>query len=283
MSLRKILVPLDGSTQDEPSLITAVRAAKPFNAHLAIVFAHRNPQEVASLGVPLSPEAMSAIFSANIQIFRAKAERIRGTMARVAASEGAIVIDAPCRAAKVTLSFQEAIGYPPEVIGTNAALADLVVCGPAQHSAKTFETDIDLILQSRRPLLIVGSGPAAFDKIAIGWNGTPAAARAVSAAMPFLEKASAVQLLCFETTAGERFSTGAVRAYLRAYGIEPSEVHRDGRQTGSHDELSKLALEHSADLLVIGAFGHSRVIETFFGGVTNEALRCPLLPVLLAH
>ena len=284
MSLGKILVALNGATQDEVLLTTAVRAAKLFNAHVAVAFAHENPGEAASsMGVPLSAEAMSAIFDANVQIFRAMAERIRNTMTRVAASEGAIVVETPHRAAKVTLSFHESIGYPPEVIGNLAGLADLTVCGPARNSTTAFETDIDLILQHRRPVLVTSSVPAVFHKVAIGWNNTPAAARAISAAMPFLEKAKSVQLLCLEKATTEQFGTRAVAAYLNAHGIEPRELHLGSYDTASKDEISNLARGGGADLLVIGAFGHSRVSETIFGGVTNETLRRPFLPVLLAH
>jgi nucleotide-binding universal stress UspA family protein len=284
MSLGKILVPIDGSAQDEISLTTAVRAAKPFNAHVVAFFAYPDPAEAMPIiGVPLNAEAMSAVIDGNTRIFRTKAKRIHDAMARVSAAEGARLVDSPCRQNTVTLSYREAIGYPPHVVSSAAALADLVVCAPAEKSPQIFETSLDLILQQHRPILLASSPPLAFRKAVIGWNGSAAATDAISAAMPFLEKADIVELICAERALGQSFDTEPVIAYLKAHGISPLEVHLGSWDTLPNNALAKLALEHNADLLVIGAFGHSRIREFFFGGVTNETLCRPPLPVLLAH
>ncbi|HEY8948719.1 MAG TPA: universal stress protein [Rhizomicrobium sp.] len=284
MSLGKILVPLDGSDQDDVSLVTAIRAAKPFHAHVVAFFAHPDPAEAMPIiGVPLNAEAMSAVIDGNTRIFRAKAKRIHDAMARVGASESARLVDAPYRQNVVTLSYREAIGYPPHLVSSAAALADLVVCAPADKAPQLFETSIDLILQQRRPILLASSPPAAFRKVVIGWDGSAAATRALSAAMPLLEKADIVELICVEQAIGQSFDTEPAIAYLKAHGISPSEVHLGRWDALPHDALTKLAVEHNADLLVIGAFGHSRIRETFFGGVTNETLCRPPLPVFLAH
>lgn len=284
MSLGKILVPLDGTDRDEVSLTTALRAAKPFNAHVVVLFAHPDPAEAMPIvGVPLNADAMSAVIDGNKRTFRATAKRIHDTMARVGAVEGARLVETPCRQSVVTLSYREVAGYPPQVISSSAALADLVVCAPAEKSPRSFETSIDLILQQRRPILLASSPPAAFRKVIIGWNGSAAATRALSAAMPFLEKSDIVELICVEQEIGHSFDTEPAIAYLKAHGISPSELHLEKWGALPPDALTKLALEHNADLLVIGAFGHSRIRETFFGGVTNETLCRPSLPVLLAH
>lgn len=284
MSLGKILVALDGSDQDDVSLVTAIRAAKPFNAHVVAFFAHPDPAEAMPIiGVPLNAEAMSAVIDGNTRIFRAKAKHIHDAMARASAAEGARLVDAPRRHDVVTLSYQETTGYPPHVVSSAAALADLIVCAPAAKAPQVFETSIDLILQRRRPILLASSPPPAFRKVVIGWDGSAAATRAISAAMPFLERADIVELICVEQALGQSFDTEPIIAYLKAHGIFPSEVHLGRWDPLPHNELAKLAIEHNADLLVIGAFGHSRIRETLFGGVTNETLCRPPLPVLLAH
>ena len=284
MSLGKILVPLEGSDQDDVALTTAVRAAKPFNAHVTALFAHPDPAEAMPIiGVPLSAEAMSAVIDGNTRIFRAKTKRIHDTMARIAAKEGARIVDAPRREDAVTMSYQEAVGYPPEVVSRNAGLADLVVCTPVEGSPLAFETSIDLTLRYRRPILLASSPPAAFRKVMVGWDGSIAATHAIAAAIPFLEKADIVELICVERAIGRSFDTEPVIAYLRAHGISPSEVHLGKWDAPPHDMLMNLAAEREADLLVMGAFGHSRIRETIFGGVTNETLRRAPLPVLLAH
>lgn len=284
MSLGKILVPLDGSDQDQILLTTAVRAAKPFNAHVAVLFAHADPAEAMPLvGVPFTAEAMAAVIDGNTRMFRAKAKRIHDTMARVGEAEGARVVAAPCRGDAVTISFREAVGYPPRVIGTAASLADLAVCGPTASSPKAFETVIDLILHERRPVLLAATAPRAFRKVMIGWNDTVPAAHGLSAAMPFLEKAEIVELICLEQPGAPNFDTSHVAGYLKAHGLAFSERHLRILGSAHHNTLAKFACDHRADLLVIGGFSHSRVRETLLGGVTNEILHAPPLPVLLAH
>lgn len=284
MSFAKILVPVDGSDRDACTLTTAVRAAKPFNAHVVALFAHPDPAEALPIiGVPLTAEAMGAVIDGNTRIFRDKEKRIHDSIARIVVTEGIHPTAAPLRDEAVTISFHEAIGYPPDVISEAAMLADLTVCGPAQGSPDVFETAIDLVLAHHRPILLASCPPPAFRKVVIGWNNSRAAAHAVSAAMPLLEKADVVELICMEQAAGPSCDTDRVVSYLKAHGISPSEVHHGMWDTAPYNALSKLALDHNADLLVIGAFGHSRARETIFGGVTNEILARPPLPVLLAH
>ena len=284
MSLAKILVAMDGSEGDASALTTAVRAARPFNAHIAALFAHPDPAEAMPLiGVPLSAEAMGAIIDGNTKIFRTAAKHIHETIAQVCKAEGARAVSAPMRGDAVTVSFRESIGYPPHVVGIAASLSDLTVMAPCAGSPKAFETALDLTLAQRRPVLLAASPPRAFRKIMIGWNNSAPAAHGISAAMPFLEKAEIIEIVCLQRGGAVDFNTDAVTAYLGAHGLACSEVHLRVPDSAPHASLAKFAGDHRADLLVIGGFSHSRVRETLFGGVTNEFLREPPLPVLLAH
>ena len=284
MFLAKLLVVVDGSDRDACALTTAVRAAKPFNAHVMALFAHADPAEAMPLiGVPLSAEAMSAIVGGNMKIFRTATKRIQDTIAQVCRAEGAHAVSSPTREGTVTVSFREFVGYPPHVIGTAASLSDLTVMAPCAGSPKAFETALDLTLAERRPVLLAAKPPQAFRKIMIGWNNTAPAAHGISAAMPFLEKADVIEIVCLQPPGAADFNTDAVTAYLKAHGLVCSEVHLRILGSAVHMSLAKFAGEHRADLLVIGGFSHSRIRETFFGGVTNEFLHDPPLPVLLAH
>jgi nucleotide-binding universal stress UspA family protein len=132
-------------------------------------------------------------------------------------------------------------------------------------------------------VLLATEPPQAFRKIMIGWNNTVSAAHSVSAAMPFLEKAEAIELVCLQQTRVPDFATDSVTDYLKAHGLTCSEVHLRILDSVVHRSLAQFASEKKADLLVLGGFSHNRVRETLFGGVTNEFLRNPPLPVLLVH
>ena len=284
MPLAKILVSLDGSDRDTCALTTAVRAAKPFAAHVAALFAHADAAEgLPSFGMPLPPDVMGALIDGNIKLSQAVAKQMQETIARVCKDEGARAVSVPCRDERVTISFHEAIGYPPRQIEKEALLSDLAVCAPWAGLSGEFEIAIDLILHGRRPVLLAAKPPQQFRKIMIGWNNTVPAAHGVCAAMPFLEKADSIELVCLQQSRAPDFGTGAVTAYLKAHGLECSEVHLRILDSVVYRSLAQFACEKRADLLVLGGFSHSRVRETLFGGVTNEFLRDPPLPVLLAH
>lgn len=284
MSLAKILVAVDGSDRDACALSTAIRAAKPFNAHVVALFAHPDPAEALPIiGVPLSAEAMGAIIDGNTKIFQIAVQRIHETIAQTCKAEGASAVATPQRGDTVTISFRETIGYPPNVIKSAAALSDLSVYAPCAGSPKSFETLIDLLLTERRPVLLAARPPQSFRKIVLAWNNTAPAAHGISAAMPFLEKADIIEIICLQSPSNPDFGTDNVTAYLKAHGLTVSEVHRRMDGAAVPASLAKFASENHADLLVMGGFSHSRVRETLFGGVTNEFLRNPPLPVLLAH
>jgi len=282
VSIGKVLVILDGSDRDACALTTAIRAAKPFNAHVMGLFAHADPA-LPVLRVPLPPDVMGAVIDGNAKAFRVTAKRIHDTMAQVCHAEGARLVAEPCRGETVTVSFREAIGNPPHVVETAALLSDLAVCAPCAGSPQEFEIALDLVLAARRPVLLAAKPSQAFRKVMIGWDNTVTAAHGVCAAMPFLEKADIIELVCLQQSRAPDFGTDAVTAYLKAHGLICSEVHLRILDSVIHRSLAQFACERHADLLVIGGFGHGRVRETLLGGVTNEFLRNPPLPILLAH
>jgi nucleotide-binding universal stress UspA family protein len=129
-----------------------------------------------------------------------------------------------------------------------------------------------------------GTAPL-FDAIAIGWDGSRAAARALADALPVCALANTVELV---TITGEKDLEGGVawsdmRRHLATHGIEARivEVPAQGLDAGS--ALLRHCEGAGADLLVIGAYGHSRLREFALGGATRSVLADAALPVLLSH
>jgi nucleotide-binding universal stress UspA family protein len=146
------------------------------------------------------------------------------------------------------------------------------------------------VFGSGRPVVIFrgdtgDKAPLAFKRILIAWDGGRAASRAVADAMPLLKAAEEVRILTIvdDKPATVGAQTDALRRHLAAHGIEAqAEEHTaDGR--GAGDVLEQVATERGFDLLVMGAFGHSRVREFLLGGATQHILTAPPIPVLLAH
>jgi len=123
------------------------------------------------------------------------------------------------------------------------------------------------------------------DTAVIAWDGSKSAARAVGDALPLLKRAKAVHIL---VARGEKSIPGAdpaaaLIAFLAAHAISARADEFDVGQNKIGAALLGRGAHHTADLLVMGAFGHSRLKEFILGGATREVLDTAPLPVLMSH
>ena len=183
-----------------------------------------------------------------------------------------------------------------------ARYADLVVI--SQYNAKDKSPSVMrdfpayVLLHSGRPVLIVPyapplpllAPPAAARNVLISWNASKEASRAVSAALPLLQRAGQVHVAIFDAqvhAAEHGEQPGAeLTHYLARHGVEARLHLLDGggvRRGDIGEALLSQAADLSADLLVMGAYGHSRLRETILGGVTRTILQSMTIPVLMAH
>jgi nucleotide-binding universal stress UspA family protein len=144
------------------------------------------------------------------------------------------------------------------------------------------------LLESGAPMLILPpewTGGAVGDNIVIAWNGAREALRAVHDAMPFLEKAKKVTVFCFSSRPSDlRASAMMLVRHLDAHGV--SAHVSDWTNTGDLTAIEALFASldtQDADVIVAGAFGHSRLYEGLFGGVSLDLIRQQSLPVLMSH
>lgn len=174
-----------------------------------------------------------------------------------------------------------------------ARCADLLVMGQVDpdQPERRLRPDLpgEVALAAGRPLLVVpyvGQFPIIGAHALIAWNGSRDAARAVYDAIPLLEHAERVTVLAVnppEDTAVNAVSTQDVLDYLAVHGIsaQASRVRAEDIDVGNL--LLSRAADLGADLLVMGAYGHSRLRELVFGGVTRRLLGELTLPALMSH
>jgi nucleotide-binding universal stress UspA family protein len=178
-------------------------------------------------------------------------------------------------------------------VGLHARYADLVVIGqqnPEWPSGVEKDFERNILIAAGRPVLVV---PYAFERRPVGrqvlvaWNASREAARAVSDALPLLKRAGHVHVIAFSPAklgAAHGEEPGAdVGLYLTRHGVKVTVSRHDATGIDVGNQLLSRAFDVSADLIVMGAWGHSRLHELVLGGATRTLLDSMTVPVLLAH
>ncbi|MEO8309563.1 MAG: universal stress protein [Caldimonas sp.] len=171
-----------------------------------------------------------------------------------------------------------------------AVYADLLVLGaPAgqdDSGAAPAGFIESVMLQSGTPGIVVPSPhrqETLGDRVVVAWNGSLPAARALKAALPLLRLASRVHVATWARQApAAPFSGLDVHSWLQRHGIA-SRLHLHEPTARVASDLVTLAGEERADLVVMGCYGHSRLREQVFGGVTRSMLAHLAVPVLMSH
>jgi len=120
-------------------------------------------------------------------------------------------------------------------------------------------------------------------RVVVAWNGSTAAARALRAALPLLRDSESVHIATWGAQAPVApFSRLDVRSWLRRHDVD-AELHAGASAAHVARDLAALARDVGADLVVMGCYGHSRIREQVFGGVTRTLLADPPAPILATH
>ena len=168
-----------------------------------------------------------------------------------------------------------------------ARLRDLTIMPvPESHDQKFAEV---VIFGSGKPTLVLPEAPRSrpfeLGTIAVAWDFSRAAARAISDALPLLEKARKVRVVTIvdEKDMDTKHSAEEVAKNLARHGIDVvlDKVEANSKPIGS--VLESYTLSHGVDLLVMGAYGHSRLRQFILGGATRSLLSKPPLPILFSH
>jgi nucleotide-binding universal stress UspA family protein len=182
-----------------------------------------------------------------------------------------------------------ALDFPTDALASEARVADLIVIGRVKPSHVPYGllAPGKLILNAGRPVLFVPDGAATLDAghVVIGWKNTREARRAVADALPILRKAARVSIVQVhrEKTRPTDADMRDLVHHLARHRIaaEPLGIrHRQGMEA---DDLIQFALREKADLLVMGAYGHSRFGEWIFGGMTRDVLEMTPICCLMSH
>ena len=187
------------------------------------------------------------------------------------------------------VEWRTALELPYELVSREARAADLIIVG-ARHTGGNMQDLADpgvILLRAGRPVLVVPDtvAPLQLRRVVVAWKDTRECRRAVRDALPFLQRAKEVLLVGIgegeaESNAKKTLSDAA--GYLLRHRAAVHDVWRQARGPVAA-ELLRLVQDEGADLIVAGGYGHSRLGEWIFGGVTHELLVSSPVCCMLSH
>lgn len=186
--------------------------------------------------------------------------------------------------------WRSAVAPPLGFVARECRTADLVIVGAPAGGLGNPSRQLDvasLCLEAGRPLLVVPghAGSAPSRRAIVAWKDCREARRAVADALPLLRLGEGAVVAAFDESgnaAAARASADDVAVFLRAHGVAAETfVGNSSGNVGA--DLARMAGEQGADLIVAGAYGHSRLSEWVFGGVTRALLAEPPCCLLLSH
>ncbi len=210
-----------------------------------------------------------------------------------AAKEAIARFEAAAKAANLsaeTRMVDASVAGAADLFGRIARRFDVAVVGQARREQGASE---ELLIEgalfgSGRPVIIVPyvqKQGLKLDRIIICWDGSRPAARAIADAMPFLERAKAIEIV---VVTGERDKSGEItgknmRRHLGRHGITVEIKHITGAGSDVPNTILSHAADSGTDFMVLGGYGHSRLREFILGGVTRSIMRSMTVPVLMSH
>jgi len=274
--LKDIVVNLSGRADRDFAADYAISVAKTFGAHVA---------GTSFLYEPVIPDgSLGGIPVDLIELQREENSKIAKTAAdRFTAAAKAAGVSAETRIIDATL------GGGAAMFGQIARRFDLVVVPQAQREHGASEQLIveGALFESGRPIIVVPyiqKDGLKLDRVLACWDGGRVAARAISDAMPLLERAKAVDVLIVAEERKRDEVTGAnMIEHLTRHGITAQVKRTVKGDVTIEAAILDYAADSSADLLVMGGYGHSRLREFMLGGVTRSILSSMTVPVLMSH
>lgn len=286
--IKTILVPSTGSKADDGTFSSALIVARAFDAHLEIL--HVRPDAaamVASMATDGSGAAMTGGLVERIdeEVSR-REDSAKELFQRFCEREGLAITEAPTSAQGPTAQWHRAIGDEAYWVREYGRAADLIVVGRSDDDqGVSIDTTEAALVGAGRPVLIVPAAPLVSlpETLVIAWKAAPEAARAVTAAMPLLQRAKQILVVTVAEEQGLSDEEGArLRTSLSWHRLNASTRHLRPDRLGAAETLLAVAAEERA-LVVMGAYGHGRLRQWIFGGFTQHVLAGAAVPVLMMH
>lgn len=285
---RRLLAPLSDPDSAGPPLETALLLGRMFDSHVVALHVRVDPASA----VPLVGEGMSgAMVEEMIEAAeRQAAERAadtRGLFDHLCKQHEVSILDIPQPRPGLSAEWREKTGREEDIVSRCGRLYDLLVMARPQPDRElpSILTLNAALMESGRPMLVAPpqTPKSVGKKVAVAWNGSVESVRAIAAALPILARAEQVAVFTAQEVEDESLSPAEIAAYLAWHGIEAEHHGFSASGRGVGEALHAQVREMGADLLVMGAYTHSRLRQLILGGVTRYMLSHADMPLLLSH
>jgi len=278
MAYKTILLHLDGTERDDAALGLALQLAAQEQAHLTAL----HVIHPFSPGLGVYGDAAGGVI--------AEIERNYRDQAQAAADASLQAAEQRAQKADVPFEWRLEVGMADEIVPVQARYADLTITGQVDPDStdapRRRGLAIQLVMDSGRPILVVpyaGKFAALGKRILVAWNGSREAARAVHDAMPFLRRADLVSVLSINPSQADHIAGFDISNQIARHGGKAEAVRTVSGDVSVGDLLLSEAADLDADMIVMGAYGHSRLRELILGGASRHILECMTVPVFMSH
>jgi len=288
MSLKTILACVSGGDARDRGLDVARRVAVAHGSHIEALHVRADPRGL----VPYTGEGMDGSMIEEIMEVTEKEGGERAVRAREAfdafcRQTGLTVSDRPIPGDEATISWREETGREDEIVAIRGRLFDLIAVGrPIRDAALPSPITLEAaLMDTGRPIIIAPPVlPAETGcHVAIAWETSPEAARALGSAMPLVEKAKKVTLLAAEPIEPPEIPAEEAAERLAWYGITADIVRFDVNAEEIGAGYLNHAKEIGADLLIKGAYARHRLRQMILGGRTRHVITHTEIPVVLCN
>lgn len=278
MAYKNLLVHLDDGKACAGRVAAAIDLARAHEAHLTGLYVAADPYLPGNIRAELPAKVLATLEEQADARMRAAV----ATYAKAVEKSGLAVDTRTARCTATNVA---------DVVALHARYADLAVIGqPDSEAAGEVASHLaeDIVLSAGRPALVIpyiGAGKRLGSRVAIAWDAGREAARAVNDALPILKRADKVTALVIDPHKGDHGpEPGAdIALHLARHGVKVEAQYIPAVDLSIANALLSRLVDLDIDLLVMGAYGHSRLREWILGGVTRTIFREMTVPVLMSH
>jgi nucleotide-binding universal stress UspA family protein len=275
--VKDIVVNLTGAAPQDFAADYAISLAKLFDAHVAGVGFIYEPVIPGTVLGGIPTDLIEAQREENTKAAKAATSRFEAAAGRAGLSAEVRIIDA-------------SVAGAADLFGRIARRFDLAVVGQARPKEGASEELLieGALFESGRPVVVVPyvqTKAVTLERVLVCWDGSRPATRAIADALPFLQRAKAIDIVA---VSGERGKGGELAGTNMARHLARHSLDVTLKRVSSGDvdvpsAIRAQVAETGADFMVMGGYGHSRLREFILGGVTRTILTSSTIPVLMSH